>query len=208
MSARPEDNKEHGGRRIPDEPEVERLLSELRPVELPPFYRTRLLARVRAAGRAAGWTERLRSPGFAWSVATVSVAALVVVLVVAGQRSGAPVPVRPGAESVMSAAAASNIDPVMPAGNSVVGAGDVEIVAAIYPPVEGGLIRLYVDDVDVTGLAEVTESYVMYSPHEKLAEGEHIVTIEIRDAGGATLKDLSWLFYAMNGQRASMDDRI
>lgn len=217
MNKKPEDGRGRGRdapdareseRRVPDDLEMEQLLSELRPVELPPFYRTRLLARIRAAAGAPAWAERLRSPAFAWSVATVSVAALVLVLVMVGQRGAGPGPGAPGAGPALSVAMASGIDPVMPADNSVVGAGDVEIVAAIHPPIEGGLIRLYVDDVDVTGLAEVTESYVMYSPREKLEEGEHIVTIEIRDASGATLKDMSWLFYALNGGRASSDDRV
>jgi hypothetical protein len=88
----------------------------------------------------------------------------------------------------------------MPADNAVVGAGDVEIIASIYPALEGGTVRLYVDERDVTGLAEVTDSYVMYSPAERFAEGEHLVTIEIRDGTGRKLKDVSWLFYTLNGR--------
>jgi hypothetical protein len=118
---------------------------------------------------------------------------------------GAPVS-RPGVPGVSVAQA--NIDPVTPVDNSVVGAGDVEIVAAIYPPIEEGTVRLYVDEMDVTGLAEVTGSYVMYSPAEKLEEGEHIITIEIQDDSGRKLRDVSWLFYTLNGEHRSVGERV
>ena len=61
---------------------------------------------------------------------------------------------------------------------------------------------------DVTGLAEVTGSYVMYSPTESFEEGEHIITIEIRDGSGRKIRDASWLFYTLNGRRQDADDRI
>ena len=69
---------------------LEEALSELRQVELPPFYRARLLARVRAARARSPWAERLRSPQFAWSVSAVSVAALVLVAVTLGTRDQMP----------------------------------------------------------------------------------------------------------------------
>jgi len=179
--------------RLPDD-RVEELLTELKAADLPPFYTERLKARVRGASRG-GWREKLRSPQLAWAVAGVSVVALVLVVVGMSGDAPAPVPLVPGA-----AIAQAGIDPVTPADNSVVGAGDVEIVAAIYPPIESGIVRLYVDETDVTGLADVTDSYVMYSPHEDLSEGEHIITIEIQDESGRRLKDVSWLFYTMNGE--------
>lgn len=183
------------------EERVEQLLQELEPVDLPPFYRTRLLAHVREAGRPAVWRDRLRTPQFAWSVAAVCVVALIVVIAHSTRTTttGTGVPV-----ALMTS---STIDPVAPAGDSVVGAGDVEIVAAIHPPIEGAMVRLYVDERDVTGLAEVTESYVMYSPSERFEEGEHIVTIEITDGSGRRLKDVSWLFYTLDGREAAYDPR-
>lgn len=186
----------------PREERVEKLLLGLEPVDVPPFFREQILAKVRRATRRAERREWFRSPQLAWSVVAVCVVALALVVVYAG-RPGAPV--APGAPGI--ALAESNVDLVTPAGNSVVGAGDVQIVAAIDPPVEGGIVRLYVDESDVTGLAEVTESYVMYSPAERLAEGEHIVTIEIRDGAGRKLKDVSWLFYTLNGRHAP-DERV
>jgi len=187
----------------PSEEKVEQLLQELHPVELPSFYTERLQARVRAASTGSTWAARLRSPQLAWVVAGACVVALV--LIVVNTDRGGPVllPVAPGVSI-----AQANIDPVTPADNSVVGANDVEIVAAIYPPVEQGIVRLYVDEVDVTGLAEVTGSYVMYSPAEKFEEGEHIITIEIQDGSGRKLRDVSWLFYALNGERPSQDEQV
>lgn len=185
---------------------IEELLQELTPVDLPPFYRTRLLARIRAATREPSWAERIRAPRFAWSVAAVSIVALV--LTVAYVRLGAPWQAPGAYEERIAQAPESSVDLVMPADNAVVGAGDVDIVAAIYPPIESGIVRLYVDQRDVTGLAEVTSDYVMYSPTEKLEEGEHIVTIEIRDASGRKLKDVSWLFYTLNGRAAAADERV
>lgn len=187
---------------------VERLLSELRPVELPPFYTERLQARVRAASAGRSWAERLRSPQLAWAVAGACVVALVLIVSNIDRNVPGVIPgVVPGADSAQSSIE-SSIDPVTPVDNSVVGASDVEIVAAIYPPIENGIVRLYVDETDVTGLAEVTGSYVMYSPTEKFEEGEHIITIEIQDGSGVKLRDVSWLFYTLNGERTPQDERV
>ena len=182
---------------------VEQLLQELRPVELPPFYTERLQARVRAASAGSTWAERLRSPQLAWAVAGACVVALVLIVVNVDREAPVPMPVLPG-----TSIAQASIDPLTPADNSVVGANDVEIVAAIYPPIEQGIVRLYVDEVDVTGLAEVTGSYVMYSPRERFEEGEHIITIEIRDGSGRKLRDVSWLFYTLNGERRALDEQV
>ena len=203
------DNKENrhemsrppGGK--PSEEKVEQFLQELRPVELPSFHTERLQARVRAASAGSSWADRLRSPQLAWAVAGACVVALVLIVVNIDRGGPVPVPVAPGVSIVQA-----NIDPVTPADNSVVGADDVEIVAAIYPPVEQGIVRLYVDEVDVTGLAEVTGSYVMYSPTEKFEEGEHIITIEIQDGSGRKLRDVSWLFYTLNGDRRPLDEKV
>ncbi len=192
--------------RVPED-EVERLLKGLEPAELPPFHTERLVARLRAGSRAASaggaWKERLLSPRLAWAVAGVCVAALVLVMAGGRRLPEPPVPAVPGVSVVQA-----GIDPVTPADNSVIGAEDVEIVAAIYPPVERGVVRLYVDEVDVTGLAEVTGSYVMYSPAGEFEEGEHIVTIEIRDRSGAKLSDVSWLFYTLDGRHPEPADRV
>lgn len=189
---------------------VEKLLVELRPLDPPPFYRARLLARLRTEAGARGRFWWLRSPALAWTVAATAVIALAIV----ATRDGVPVPtaapVAPqGVEQagVSVAEVTSEIEPVLPEGNSVVGAGDVEIVAAITPPIEGAIVRLLVDEEDVTDLAEVTASYVMYSPGERFTEGEHIITIEIRDSSGMKLKDATWLFYTLDGQGAQ-DERI
>ena len=196
------EESESTGRGLPEE-KMERLLNELRPVEPPPFYSDRLQARMRAASTGVPWSERLRSPRLAWAIAGACV--VVLVLIVSGLDRGAPgrLPESPGVSVALS-----GIDPVMPADNSVVGAGEVEIVAAIYPPVESGVVRLFVDEMDVTGLAEVTGSYVMYSPTESFEEGEHIITIEIRDGSGRKIRDASWLFYTLNGEGRTLDDRV
>ena len=185
------------------EEKVERLLQDLHAVELPPFYTERLQAKVRAASAGSSWVERLRSPQLAWAVAGACIVALVLIVVNIDRDGPVPVLVAPGVSVALS-----DIDPVTPADNSVVGANDVEIVAAIYPPVEQGIVRLYVDEVDVTGLADVTGSYVMYSPTQKFEEGEHIITIEIRDGSGMKLRDVSWLFYTLNGERRSLDEQV
>lgn len=189
---------------------VERLLGELRPVDVPPFYRARLLARLRAEAGGRARTGWVRSPALAWVVAAAAVIALVIV----ATRGGAPlptvVPVAPevGTETTADAAGAvPEIEPVLPEDSSIVGAGDVEIVAAITPPIEGVIVRLLVDEEDVTDLAEVTADYVTYSPGERFAEGEHIITIEIRDRSGMKIKDATWLFYTLDGKSAP-DERV
>lgn len=190
----PEMNERLDGRSGSDGDRVERLLSALEPADLPPFFTERLLARLRRAGRPRhAWA---RSPRLAWSVASASVAALIVAVYL-GALSPAPAP--PGR--------AIGVAPVMPVDNSIVGAGDVQIVASIEPAIEGGLVRLFLDDRDVTGLAEVAEGYVFYSPDEPLDEGEHIVTIQVRDSSGAMLRDFSWLFRATNGRHRG-DERV
>ena len=193
------------------EDRVERLLGELRPVDVPPFYRARLLARVRAEAEGrrarAAW---FRSPALAWAVAGATVIALVIVTTRGGGPLPTTVPIAPDAgapATVDVAEAAPEIEPVLPEDSSVVGAGDVEIVAAITPPIEGAIVRLLVDEEDVTDLAEVTASYVTYSPGERFEEGEHIITIEIRDRSGTKIKDATWLFYTLDGKRAP-DERV
>ncbi|MBD3348044.1 MAG: hypothetical protein GF400_02465 [Candidatus Eisenbacteria bacterium] len=190
---------------------IDGLLEEIEPVDLPPFYRTRLLAKLRDEARRPVWADKLKSPRLAWTVAAVCVAAVVIV----ATRSTAPphtervaVTAPHGAVSRAQSPAGSTIDPVAPADNAVLGAGDVEILAAIYPPVENGSVRLYVDERDVTGLAEVTGDYVMYSPPDRFREGEHIVTIEITDSSGKRVRDVSWLFYTLNGGREPAAESI
>lgn len=192
---------ERRGTKVGDE-RIEELLQQLDTVDLPPFYRTRLLARLREAEGRGIWRARLRSPRLAWSVAAVCVAALALVAVHYG-RVSPTVQIMPEMQL-----ASSSIDPITPADNSVVSAGNVEIVASIYPPIEGGIVRLYVDERDVTGLAEVTDSYVMYSPPDRFDEGEHIVTIEISDGFGVKLRDVSWLFYTLNGAHEQAEPAI
>ena len=48
----------------------------------------------------------------------------------------------------------------------------------------------------------------MYSPTESFEEGEHIITIEIRDGSGRKIRDASWLFYTLNGEGRTRDDRV
>ncbi len=202
----------------PGERDVERLLKELAPVDPPPFHRERLLARLRQETERPAWSRALRSPRLAWAVAAACIVALAVTL---SLRSVSEDGLRPGQRPIPSGDAvavapdatgpafAADVAPVMPTDNAVVGAGDVEIVAAIQPPLEtGGIVRLLVDDRDVTSLADITDSYVMYSPTDRFAEGEHIITIEISDGSGQTLRNISWLFYALNGGRASLDERV
>jgi hypothetical protein len=189
---------------------VERLLRDLRQVDLPPFYRERLLARLRDAAARRAPAAWLRSPVLAWAVAGAAVAALVIVMARGGQPVPTGVPATPGAPGPAAteiALAAPEIDPVLPEDNAVVGAGEVEIVAAITPALEGAVIRLLVDEEDVTALAEVTAEYVAYSPSERFAEGEHVITIEIRDRSGRKLRDATWLFYTLDGRTAD-DERV
>lgn len=209
MDTRHDPDEAHGAS-SGGEDKLERLLEELRPADLPPFYRTRLLARLRTEAGARARTGWLRSPALAWAVAGAAVIALMIV----ATRDGGPVPTavpvvpevgQPAAADV--AMTAPEIEPVLPEDSSVVSAGDVEILAAITPPIEGAIVRLLVDEEDVTDLAEVTASYVMYSPGERFKEGEHIITIEIRDSSGMKIKDTTWLFYALDSQSAP-DERI
>ncbi len=212
---RPSDGQPDGH---PTEQDVERLLAELSPVEPPPFHRERLLARLRQEAARPAWSRALQSPRLAWAVAAVCIVALAVTLtlrsdtgdgLLPGQRAVPPgdaVAVAPGETGP---AFAADVALVMPTDSAVVGAGNVEIVAAIQPPLEaGGIVRLLVDDRDVTSLADITDSYVMYSPTDRFDEGEHIITIEISDGSGRTLRNVSWLFYALNGGRTSLDERV
>jgi len=212
---RPSDSQPDGR---PSDQDVERLLAELAPVEPPPFHRERLLARLRQEAERPAWSRALQSPRLAWAVAAVCIVALAVTLMLRSDTGNGLLPGRravPPGDAVAVAPGdtgsdlAADVDPVMPTDNAVVGASDVEIVAAIQPPLEaGGIVRLLVDDRDVTSLADITDSYVMYSPTDRFDEGEHIITIEISDGSGRTLRNVSWLFYALNDGRASLDERV
>ena len=182
---------------------IERLLGELEPVELPLFFRSRLLARIRQEEQRPSWIFALTGRNVGWGVAAACAVALLLVVV---HFNTTPVPV--AVAPLLADASGSTISPLMPVDNSYVGGGDVQILASIDPPIKGGLIKLFVDGRDVTGLAEVNENYIMYSPGDKLGEGEHIVSIQIRDASGAVLRDVSWLFNTMNGSRKRADERV
>ncbi|MCK4512302.1 hypothetical protein KAW64_11215 [bacterium] len=186
-----------------DSERIERLLEELEPVELPPFFRSRLLARIQRVEKRPSWIAAVTGRNVGWGVAAACVVALLLV-VVHFNRTPAPT----GTDPLFAGAGATAISPIMPVDSSFVSAGDVQILASIDPPIKGGLIRLFVDDRDVTGLAEVAGSYVMYSPAEKLAEGEHIVSIQVRDASGVILRDVSWLFNTVNGNSKRPDERV
>ena len=202
----------------PSEQDVERLLAGLEPVEPPPFHRERLLARLRHEAERPAWSRALHSPRLAWAVAAVCIVALATMVATRSGDGNGPLPgwraTLPGSAVVVSPDAtgprfATDVSPVMPADNAIVGAGSVEIVAAIQPPLEaGGIVRLLVDDRDVTSLADVTDSYVMYSPTDRFDEGEHIITIEISDGSGQTLRNVSWLFYALNHAGTSLEERV
>ncbi len=182
---------------------IERLLVELPPVELPPFFRSRLLARIRREEDRPSWVAAITGRNAGWGVAGACAVALLLVVV---HFSKVPEPT--GVDPFLAGSSTVAISPLMPVDSSYVGACDVQILASIDPPIKGGLVRLFVDDRDVTGLAEVTGSYVMYSPAEKLDEGEHIVSIQIRDASGTVLRDVSWLFNAVNGSGTRPDERV
>ncbi len=200
------------------EQDVERLLTELTHVDPPPFHRERLLTRLRQEAERPMWSRALQSPRLAWAVATVCIVALAVTLtlrsdttdgLLPGQRAVPPGDAVAVAPDAASPTFAADVAPVMPTDNAVVGAGDVEIVAAIQPPLEAGsIVRLLVDDRDVTSLADITDSYVMYSPTGSFDEGEHIITIEVSDGSGQTLRNVSWLFYALNDKRTSPEQRV
>lgn len=57
-------------------------------------------------------------------------------------------------------------------------------------------IRLYVDGIDVTGKASITESRISYTPEANLEMGQHMVKLEVRDkAENSNLSVVEWNFY-------------
>lgn len=171
-------------------------LSSVVEEELPPFFRTRVLAELKEVDKEKGPRRSLK---LAWAISSVSVVALAAVLIwvfVGGPSRETVVLVPP---MPAQTALQPMLQVVSPVDNSAVSSTSIDIAVGIYPPAEGSEVRLLVDGRDVTSLAEVTESYVFYSPQSPLPEGQHLVTVEIRDATGQRAQEISWIFHAVNG---------
>ena len=61
-------------------------------------------------------------------------------------------------------------------------------------------LRLLVDDVDVSPLAELTDNGLVYRPQADLAFGKHVVTLQSMDNTGTILPDRQWRFIVPHSQ--------
>jgi len=183
--------------------------------ELPPFFTSRLLARLDEPDRGLQPAHRPsphRSLWFAWGSAAVLAIALVVTLV---GRHAAWTPVRPHESSTPSLSQAqaheahendvrmatlrAGIQPVSPLDDAVVSANDVAICAALAPSLPKASFRLLVDGRDVTALADITHDYIIFEPDDgEFGDGPHLVSVEL-DTGRDRIEK-SWIFYAMDGK--------
>lgn len=195
--------------------ESRKIVGELRTLpqeELPPFFRTRLMAGLEDRKAAAERSHRLRPWGslrLAWGTAAVLALVLAVTLVRHTQsrngpaRSPAPtfsqaeVSGDASADEARMAALRAAIQPVSPLDDSVVSGRDVAVCAAFAPSLPPGSLRLLIDGRDVTSVADITSEYVIYAPNDPLGAGPHLVTIEFWTATERV--ERSWIFYALNG---------
>jgi hypothetical protein len=186
---------------------IGRELASLQAEELPPFFRTRLIANLDDAGRNFQPAHRPRlhrSLRLAWGSAAVLAIALVGTVLrfqhepSSPSLSQAPAPEAHKVDEARVAALRAGIQPVSPLDDSVVSATDVAICAALSPGLPEAHLRLLVDGRDVTALADITRDYIIFAPEEEaLGDGPHLVTVEL-DTGRERI-ERSWIFYAMDG---------
>lgn len=187
--------------------ESRKIVGELRTLpqeELPPFFRTRLMAGLERLEPAAGRSRLPRfwsSPRLAWGTAGVLAVLLAVSFLQRGLSPGDSArAVAPAGGPTSAEALRAAIRPVSPLDDSVVSGRDVAVCAAFGPGLPAGSLRLLVDGRDVTGVADITREFVIYAPEEPLGAGPHLVTIEFSTATERI--ERSWIFYAMNGDEA------
>ncbi|MFZ5352865.1 MAG: Ig-like domain-containing protein [Bacillota bacterium] len=80
--------------------------------------------------------------------------------------------------------AAPTINNLMPAADSSVGSNVRPVIGAGYSDASAiklDTVKLYVDDIDVTAAATISETNVLYIPSADLTNGEHTVKIVVAD---------------------------
>jgi len=174
-------------------------------VELPPFFQTKLLARVER--------EKKRERVFglaqvAWASSFILVLMTGIFLIFYFRTSRVPktpslagrakieqpkvvIPPTRREERIrkgMREEKLPSVEIVSPEEEAIVKNGEIDICAAFYPSSARGKIRLLLDDRDVTSTAELTSDYIMYSPTTPLTSGYHLVTVEVEGGKGSVIE--------------------
>ncbi len=177
--------------------------------ELPAYLGTRALARLEGRHTVSG--KRMLEPG--WLTLAAPAMALIVAfsaLVMRYEYGSRYIntPDRPAIvqdpisnnntipETVQNLLSENNsqIYPVWPADQDVIGRDDLTIMASLYPD-NPGRARILLDDIDVSSWATIDRQHISYDPGS-LEAGEHVVKVILQQANGS-YHTASWSFYLL-----------
>lgn len=88
----------------------------------------------------------------------------------------------------------SQIYPVWPADEDVVGREDLTIMASLYPD-HPGKVTILLDDIDVSAGSTIDRQHISYDP-KSLGAGGHVVKVMLQQADGS-YQTASWSFYLL-----------
>ena len=100
----------------------------------------------------------------------------------------------PGSVQNQSSNIFSQIYPVWPSDQDVVGREDLTIMASLYPD-HPGKVQVLLDDIDVSAGSTISRQHISYDP-KSLGAGEHMVRVVLQQADGS-YQTTSWRFYLL-----------
>ncbi|MBU1355192.1 MAG: hypothetical protein KJ620_01345 [Candidatus Edwardsbacteria bacterium] len=176
--------------------------------ELPAYLGAKALARLEGRQRVSG--KKMLEPG--WLTLAAPAMALIVAfsaLVMRYEYSpqytdipNRPVSIQnqgnntaaPGSVQNQPSNILSQIYPVWPSDQDVVGRGDLTIMASLYPDHQGK-VQVLLDDIDVSAGSTISRQHISYDP-KSLGAGEHMVRVVLQQADGS-YQTASWRFYLL-----------
>ncbi|HAD83122.1 MAG: hypothetical protein A2509_03875 [Candidatus Edwardsbacteria bacterium RIFOXYD12_FULL_50_11] len=176
--------------------------------ELPAYLGAKALSRLE--GRQTAFGKRMLEPG--WLTLAAPAMALIVAFTSLIMRyeyrpqyinlSERPASARnqgnnsptPGSAQNQPSNIFSQIYPVWPSDQDVVGRQDLTIMASLYPDHQGK-VQVLLDDIDVSAGSTISSQYISYDP-KSLVAGEHMVRVVLQQADGS-YQTASWSFYLL-----------
>jgi hypothetical protein len=177
-------------------------------VELPAYLGAKALSRLEGRQRVSG--KKLLEPG--WLTLAAPAMALIVAFTALVMRyeyshQYADIPNRsvsvqnqgnnnaaPGSVQNKPSNILSQIYPVWPSDQDVVGREDLTIMASLYPD-HPGKVQVLLDDIDVSAGSTISRQHIFYDP-KSLGAGEHMVRVVLQQADGS-YQTASWSFYLL-----------
>jgi len=176
--------------------------------ELPAYLGAKALSRLEGRQKASG--KKMLEPG--WLTLAAPAMALIVAfsalvmrheyspqyiniseLPASAQNQGNNSPT-PGSVQNQPSNIFSQIYPVWPSDQDVVGREDLTIMASLYPDHQGK-VQVLLDDIDVSAGSTISRQHISYDP-KSLGAGEHLVRVVLQQPDGS-YQTTSWRFYLL-----------